>query len=1333
MSPVLSCPVWCGPPLSAAPESSAGLRLRAEDRQAKKASKRETARKRKTRGRWLNWTLLSSTQHVNIFRRFCSQHKASGSPRRHPPTDTAPTMVKLHEIDETAIFAWSNDALPLIATGTLSGVMDDTFSSDSSLSIYDPFATSGTKQASAVYTAAAPGKFASIDWSKAAEGHARGVLACGLENSSIQLYDPATILSQKPANLVDARIAEYTKHTTPVLQVKFNPLQSHILASSGSKGEIFIWDVKKGTSFNPGQAISPMSKVSSLAWNNNMAHIFGTAGDNGYTSIWDLKAKREVLQLNYSNINLSVIKWHPSQSTKLVTASDSDGEPVILTWDLRNSSVPEKVLKGHKKGILSLDWCLSDPNLLLSSGKDDSTLLWNPIEGVQLATYPSLSNWVHETKFAPKIPEVFASASLAKKICIQSLQDTSEPISAKVQSKDENDFWNEISTTETQQPLFKVQQAPIWLKRPISATFGYGGKLVISNKKEVKIVTVSNNGSIDQSAKEMITAISTKDFSNLCDSKISSGANLNLKESSDWSLLKHVLTDESLESLLKIEPSSPTETSRSDSTELIDDDDFFAQIGDSKKKSDSSAAAASYTPEGKFDLFSESSDQFEKDAVSLLLSNKTDGLLDLCIEKDHILEALIIALNGSEESKDKAKSAYFKKYAKDSSFARLLYSSSENSIGDIVKNADISSWTQIAKSIITFSKGKASFNVEMKLLGDRLLDSNLENSRDSALSCYIAAGALDKVSKVWFSELRDYENFFLDTKNDDGSKNTAFEARFKALGEVIEKIVVFQSKASSSLSGDLSELGKAFVEYADSLVNFGHYELAYKLLSLVSDSIPEIRFEKDRISKAFISNVTTSTATTRSASKYSVPVTKQQQQQQQQQPLQQPESITSFTPNDSAARPKRAKNPYVLPEAISAPVQSSNPYQPNNIYSGVPPSSTPLGQNVNLAAPYQPGNGVSTVPMNGISNNTARANPYAPSTALDSLKNPQSFATSNNNVPDYATPPPFKKENVVPPSLRKDVGGWNDLPTHLAPVIKPTATPPSANAYRPAVSRSVSQAPAIPPPPARQSSGPVDSPPAANLVSSRMSSFSKNPYAPKPSVAEPVISPMYPKSPFAPQQPPVLGASSAPVANQSKNPYAPKPSVNNAYVPENAYLPQPPLQQSFQNQQLPNTNFNAKTMPPPPAYAKPVSTTVATPPPPPPKKLNSPGNAPLPAATPATSATPSAQLPPEAQPIVSILSAELEKVRPNIPAKFSKHLVDAEKRLNILFDHLKKGDLITPPTVEKLVSLSTALNEGQHAKAAALRDEILDAHSNECGDWMVGVNRLIGMVKATSQ
>ena len=52
------------------------------------------------------------------------------------------------------------------------------------------------------------------------------------------------------------------------------------------------------------------------------------------------------------------------------------------------------------KGVLSLDWCKQDPTLLLSSGKDNSTFLWNPIEGIKLGEYPTTANWAFETKFA---------------------------------------------------------------------------------------------------------------------------------------------------------------------------------------------------------------------------------------------------------------------------------------------------------------------------------------------------------------------------------------------------------------------------------------------------------------------------------------------------------------------------------------------------------------------------------------------------------------------------------------------------------------------------------------------------------------------------------------------------------------------------------------------------------------------------------------------------------------------------------------------------------------------------------------------------------------------
>ncbi|KAG0687733.1 protein transport protein S31 [Pichia californica] len=1233
--------------------------------------------------------------------------------------------------------------------------MDDNFSSDSYLSIYNPFDTSNDiKESKPIFTALAPGKFTSIDWSKPSDDYPLGLLACGLENSTIQIYNPNILISSKSSNLIDSRIAEYSKHTTPVLKVKFNPLQSNILASSGSKGEIFIWDIKKGSSFNPGQSISPISKVSSLAWNNVMPHIFATAGDNGYTSIWDLKAKREVLQLNYSNINLSTVQWHPNQSTKLVTASDVDSDPVILTWDLRNSSVPEKIMKGHKKGVLSLDWCLDDSNLLLSSGRDDSTLLWNPIEGIQLASYPLSSNWVHETKFAPKIPEIIASASLSKKIIIQSLQDTSKPDINKVKSQNENDFWNEISTVETQQPTIKIQQAPIWLKRPVSANFGYGGKLVITKNKEIKIVSISKDGSIDNLAKEMITAIATKDFNNLCDLKIKSNENETLKENSDWNLLKKILDNTSIESLLNIQEnkdeiqttSDPNNETRSSSNigDLIDDDEFFAQIGNSNNINNS-IVDTNYIPNGKFDLFSKSSDEFENDAIKLLMANKTDELLDLCIKKDHILEALVLVLNGSEKAKEKASSAYFKKFAEKSSFARLLYSSSTNSLSDVVKNADISSWKEIAKSIITFSKGKASFNVEMKLLGDRLLDSGLEDSRNSALSCYIVANALDKVSSVWLSELSDYESFYL--KNENGSKNTAFEARFKALGEVIEKIVVFQSKTSSSLTGDLSGLGKAFVEYADSLVNFGHHELAYKLLNLITDSIPEIKIEKDRISKAFIS---TKTLPSTNKNNYGVPkssnmvplpnvsmVSGQQTTLQQTQPPLQ--TVPPQSQRQSISSQKRVKNPYVIPDSLTS---SSIPTPPVNLPpTNLHPSSNagfqqhqfqpnPYFNNTNAnqqVAQSYPANG------NMINNTTvppAKANPYAPNpkTALDSLKN----SNYTNGVESTLAPPPqFKKE--LPPSMKKNIEGWNDLPTHLAPTIKrATPTQPVVNNFmKHTSSRSVSQAPAIPPPPSRQASEQIAQP-IASVPISRVSSMSKNPYAPKPEVIEPVRSPVYPRSPFTPQP----SGSAIKTSNPSKNPYAPK-NVTNSYTEASVQQQQQPLHQ------IPNTTFNANSMPPPPAYAKPATSI----PPPPPqlvKKTNISSPTPisgnhLPDLASVVNAVPSKPGSPEnssgslhIQPIISILSEELEKVRPKIPAKFNKQLTDAEKRIDILFQHLKKGDLLTDSTIERLVNLATSLRDGEYAKALAIRDEISTASPEQCGDWMVGVNRLIGMVQATS-
>lgn len=49
-----------------------------------------------------------------------------------------------------------------------------------------------------------------------------------------------------------------------------------------------------------------------------------------------------------------------------------------MLWDLRNARAPEKILTGHDKGVLSLSWCKQDADLLVSCGKDNRTLVWNP-------------------------------------------------------------------------------------------------------------------------------------------------------------------------------------------------------------------------------------------------------------------------------------------------------------------------------------------------------------------------------------------------------------------------------------------------------------------------------------------------------------------------------------------------------------------------------------------------------------------------------------------------------------------------------------------------------------------------------------------------------------------------------------------------------------------------------------------------------------------------------------------------------------------------------------------------------------------------------------------
>lgn len=92
----------------------------------------------------------------------------------------------------------------------------------------------------------------------------------------------------------------------------------------------------------------------------------------------------------------------------------------------------------------------------------------------------------------------------------------------------------------------------------------------------------------------------------------------------------------------------------------------------------------------------------------------------------------------------------------------------------------------------------------------------------------------------------------------------------------------------------------------------------------------------------------------------------------------------------------------------------------------------------------------------------------------------------------------------------------------------------------------------------------------------------------------------------------------------------------------------------------------------------------------------------------------------------------MQRVKTKAPASYRKEVLDTEKRLGLLFDHLNNEDLLKEDTVQQMVALSRSV-EGRNFESAQglLTGLMKNKLESEGGNWMVGVKRLIAMSKAT--
>ncbi|BFZ58288.1 protein transport protein S31 [Savitreella phatthalungensis] len=862
-------------------------------------------------------------------------------------------MVRLRDISVKGHLAWSPKDTTL-AVATLAGSLNDDLSDDAKLELYE--LDGGDEPAKSITL---PSKAVSLAW-------AADKIAVALDDGKISFHDGKTLKELFSGTHATARA------------IQFNPIQDHLLVSAGSRGEFLVWDTNKKGSTTSYKS-TRIDEIASIAWNRRVAHILALGGRSGALSVWDLKKKSELIHIA-TRYAVNAIAWHPTEATLLAVASGDDG--LIQVWDLRNANTPRSTFRGHEKAVLSLAWCQQDPDLLLSSGADNRTLMWNPQTGEQLAELPISSQWVNQVAWCPSQPQLLANNALDGRISIYTIQDvlakeTDAPVH---ETPAGDDFFDSIPRNyQAQTASFTIKQAPKWLKRPISATFGDCGRLV-------KVSGSKLSFEVYPTGETAATALE--------------------KSEGVWD----EATEAVVETLSSEKPRDALMSYLGHSRELPEADESGEDAF--------SAIVQKPSFDGSFHLFDKQAFSSTDAAITEeILKGRFDKAIDLCLGEDRLSDAFMLALCGGQESQVRVRNAYLSKT--DVPYRRLLNSVIAGDLTDLVENADLAGWRETLVAFCNYAK-PADFSTLCTRLGERLDGAG---KREDATICFLAGADLGKLTTIWLEQQEASERDNLKS----GSGN-AFELHVAALATVVKKAQAFRKAVSFSddrrkIDGKyaLAALYDRYLEFAHLLAAEGRQDAAKEYLSLVPADYSTAKALTDRLQ----------------------PRAKSQQSQQQQQNRGPYATASRPAPLQPTVLPP---SPYGRPQvpAVSSPAGPVAPQSAPTQATASAPRSQYAPAYAPAQAAAVPGPAPALAPtQTPAAYAPAGASPYAPARPAVPAA-PSQFGRAAYQPPSayaYGQPrPPPSGPTMLPAANRKDITPWNDAP-ELDPAPSRRATP----------------------------------------------------------------------------------------------------------------------------------------------------------------------------------------------------------------------------------------------------------------------------------------------------
>ncbi|NWU58331.1 SC31A protein, partial [Dromas ardeola] len=785
--------------------------------------------------------------------------------------------MKLKEIDRTAMQAWSPaQQHPIyLATGTSAQQLDATFSTSASLEIFELDLSDPSLDMKSCATFSSSHRYHKLIWgphSMTSGERVSGVLIAGGENGNVILYDPAKII----AGDTEVIIAQKDKHTGPVRALDVNMFQTNLVASGANESEIYIWDLNNfATPMTPGVKTQPLEDISCIAWNRQVQHILASASPSGRATVWDLRKNEPIIKVSDHNnrMHCSGLAWHPDVATQMVLASEDDRLPVIQMWDLRFASSPLRVLESHTRGILAIAWSMADSELLLSCGKDAKILCSNPNTGEVLYELPTNTQWCFDIQWCPRNPAVLSAASFDGRISVYSIMGGSTDGLRQKQVDQLSSSFGNLDPFGMGQPLPPLQlpqqttpqcvvlplkKPPKWIRRPVGASFSFGGKLVtfenaksqqqpgIEQQQQCHYVYVSQVVTEKEflaRSNQLQEAVQSEGFVSYCQKKIDM-AQADF-EKNVWAFLKVNFEEDSrvkylellgyrkddLRKKVNVPGNCACAPAESDESLPNEGDEGWAteeqflreRVKDHKQETEDLGSAKT-----TFNI--SVSGDVDGLITQALLTGNFESAVDLCLHDNRMADAIILAIAGGQELLSRTQEKYFAKMQ--SKITRLITAVVTKNWKEIVQSCDLQNWREALAAVLTYARPD-EFATLCDLLGNRL-----ENEGDSLLQtqaclCYICAGNVEKLVACW-------------TKAQDGNNPLSLQ-------DLIEKVVILRKAVQLTQAVDVNAVGALLAEkmsqYANLLAAQGSIAAALTFLPANTNQ-PNIVLLRDRLCRA---------------------------------------------------------------------------------------------------------------------------------------------------------------------------------------------------------------------------------------------------------------------------------------------------------------------------------------------------------------------------------------------------------------------------------------------------------------------------------------------------